>query len=77
MKWKITDGGSAMVVKEQVFLSRYKSESGIVESSVSKSSACCQYCHSCLWSVAKNKILQLFSHFPNKYFFLKCTIICI
>ena len=41
MKWKRTDGGNAKVVKEQVFLSRYKSESGIVESSVSKSSACC------------------------------------
>ena len=35
MKWKRTDGGSAKVVKEQVFLSRYKSESGIVDTNLS------------------------------------------
>ena len=39
MKRKRTDGESVKAVKEQVFLSRYKSEPGIVESSVSKSSA--------------------------------------
>ena len=53
MKWKRTDGESAKAVREQVFLSRYKSEPGIVESSVSKSSAYWQYCCFCLWSVAK------------------------
>ena len=44
MKGKRADGESAKAVREQVFLWRYKSESGIVESSVSKSSAYCQYC---------------------------------
>ena len=33
MKWKITDGESAKAVREQVFLLRYKSDPGIVESS--------------------------------------------
>ena len=32
MKWKRSDGESAKAVREQVFLSRYKSEPGIVES---------------------------------------------
>jgi len=52
MKWKRTDGESAKAVREYVFLPRYKSEPGIVEFSVSRSSASCQYCHSCPWSVA-------------------------
>ena len=39
MKWKGTDVESARAVREQVFLSRYKSEPGTVESSVSKSCA--------------------------------------
>ena len=46
MKWKESDGESAKAVRKQMFLSRYKSEPGIVESSVSKSSAYCQYSHS-------------------------------
>ena len=46
MKWKRTDGDSAKAVREQVFLSRGKSEPGIVETSVSKSSTYYQYCHS-------------------------------
>jgi len=46
MKQKSTDGESSKAVKEQVFLSRYKSEPGIVESSVSRSLAYCQYCYS-------------------------------
>ena len=54
MKQKRTDGESAKAVKEQVFLSRYKSEPGIVESSVSKSLAYCQYCCSFHRSVAEN-----------------------
>ena len=44
MRWKRTDGESAKAVREQVFLSRYKSEPGIVEPSVSKSSAYYWYC---------------------------------
>ena len=35
MKWKRADGESAEAMREQVFLSRYKSELGIMESSVS------------------------------------------
>ena len=70
MTWKRTDGDSAKAVREQVFLSRCKSEHGVVESSVSKSFAYCQYrqldlsvAHGsknginkkhCPWSVAKN-----------------------
>ena len=54
MKQKRTDGESAKAVREQVFLSRYKSEPGIVESSVSTSSAYCQYCCSFHRSVAEN-----------------------
>ena len=46
MKRKRTDGESAKAVRGQGFLLRYKSEPGIVESSVSKSSAYCQYCSS-------------------------------
>ena len=46
MKWKITVGQRAKAVREQVFLLRYKSEPSIVDSSVSKSSADSQYCHS-------------------------------
>ena len=49
MKWKRTDGESAKVVREQVFLLSYKSESGIVESSVCTSSAHYQHCHSDLF----------------------------
>ena len=56
--WRKCQGGkgTSVPVKIQIWVwhSGYKSESGIVESSVSKSSACCQYCHFCLWSVAKN-----------------------
>ena len=44
MKWKRTDGESAEAVREQLLLLRYKSEPGLVESSVSTSSACYQYC---------------------------------
>ena len=44
MKQKRTDRESAKAVKEQVFMSRYKSEPCLVESSVSKSSACNHYC---------------------------------
>ena len=40
MKQKRTDRESAKAVKEQVFMSRYKSEPCLVESSVSKFSAC-------------------------------------
>ena len=69
MKRKRTDGESAKAVREQMFLSRYKSEPGVMESFVSKSSAYSQYCHSdfsvahggkndidkkhCPWTVAK------------------------
>ena len=53
-KWNRKDGKSAKAVREQVFLLRYKSTLGGVESSVSRSSACCQYCRSCPWSVVKN-----------------------
>ena len=53
MKQKITDGESVEAVREQAFLSRYKSEAGIAEFSVPKS-AYCQYCHSCPWTVAIN-----------------------
>ena len=60
MKRKRTDGESAEAVREQAFLSRYKSEPGIVESSVSRP-ACCQYCHYCPWSVAKNSKYSNFS----------------
>ena len=41
MKWKRTDGESAKAVREQVFLSRYKSVPGIVGDS--KFSAYCQW----------------------------------
>ena len=44
MKWKRTDRESAKAVREQMFLSRYKSESGVVESSVSRSSGFYQHC---------------------------------
>ena len=44
MKRKRTDRESAKAVREQMFLSRYKTESGGVESSVSKSSAFYQHC---------------------------------
>ena len=43
MKQKESDEESAKAVRKQMFLSRYKSELGIVESSVSKSSAYCHY----------------------------------
>ena len=46
MKWKRTDGKSAKAVREQAFLSRYKSEPSRVESSVSRPSACYHYSHS-------------------------------
>ena len=45
MKWKRTDRESAKAVREQVFLSRYKSKPGIVKSSVSRSSEIFQYCY--------------------------------
>ena len=64
------DGENAKTVREQVFLSKYRSEPGILESSICKSPAYYQYCHSdvsvanggksnndkkhCPWSVAKN-----------------------
>ena len=53
---------SKHAVREQAFLSRYKSESGIVGSSVSKSSAYCQYCHSCPWYGVKS---WKYSNFSN------------
>ena len=84
MKWKRTDGDSAKAVREQVFLSRGKSEPGIVETSVSKSSTYYQYCHSD-FSVAqgsKNEIDKKKSTAPGLtkkifFFFLnsKCTVI--
>ena len=55
MKQEKTDGESAKAAREQEFLLGYESESGIVESSVSRSSAHSQYCHFCPWSMAENK----------------------
>ena len=72
MKQRRTVGESAKSVREQVFMWRYKSEPSIVESSVSKSSACCRYCQSCPWSVAKNLFFLDFF-----YFFLKKKKRCI
>ena len=43
MKRKRSDGESAKAVREQVFLSRYESETCVVKSFVSKSYAYCQY----------------------------------
>ena len=62
MKWKRTVGESSRAVREQVFLSRYKSEPGIVECSVSKPYVYCQYCRSRLLSVAKNWKCRKMSH---------------
>ena len=59
MTQKRTDRESARAVREEMFLSRYKSEPGIVESSVSTSSAYCQNCHP--WSVAENLKYSNFS----------------
>ena len=68
MKQRRTAGESAKSVREQVFMWRYKSEPSTVESSVSKSSACCRYCQSCPWSVAKNweKMKMFFFFFIKK-----------
>ena len=44
MKQKGTDGERVKALREQVFLWRYKSEPDVVESSVSRPSAYCQYC---------------------------------
>ena len=46
MKWKRTDGDSAKAVREELFMLRYESEPSRLESSVSRSSAYYQYCHS-------------------------------
>ena len=76
MKWKRTDGESAKAVREYVFLLRYKSEPGIVEFSVSRSSASCQY--SCPWSVAirTENILTLLKRllFFNAYSYLYLSV---
>ena len=53
MKWKRADGESAKALREQAFLSIYKPEPGIVNSSVSRPSAYCQYCCYCPWSSLK------------------------
>ena len=92
IRQKRTDGESAKAVREQVFLSRYKSEPGIVEPSVSKSSA---YWYCCLdfwvahgskinvdekyspWSVAKNGKKSNFCENRSFFVFLKCAVICI
>ena len=52
MRWKRTDGESAEAVREQVFLSRCKSEPSIVESSNLLQAA--SMTGDCPWSVAKN-----------------------
>ena len=80
MKWKRTDGESAKAVREYVFLPRCKSEPGMVEFSVCRSSASCQYCHSCRWSVAirTENILTLlkkdYNFFFNAYSYLYLSV---
>ena len=61
MKWK-TDGESTKAVREQAFLSRYKSEPGLVESAVSQSYA---YCPCRLWLKTSNTRVLTF-HFRKR-----------
>ena len=78
MKQRRTVGESAKSVREQVFMWRYKSKPSIVESSVSKSSACCRYCQSCPWSVAKNwEELKMFSFFYKEEEKVYLAVTCV
>ena len=77
IKQKRTDEENAKAVKEQVFLWGYKSEPSIVDSSVFKSSAYCQYCHySYTWSVAEdwNFIFKNMTVFFKVYSYLCLSV---